>query len=291
MLAMLRRTSIYLALATGIALTGCSGENATDGGGGTDAADRSNDTGGQMDVQRPVDVVDTGHASDSGGSACAAAMLGMCNAISNEGCTGGQGCYLAGDGDGGVTGMCVPVGSVALGDPCNAANDCIQGLACLGEPGRCVKLCCGAGDNDTCRNGPGGARGAVCSIPITGLPIYACQQTTGCDWFAQDSPNGNNCEPADASGTTTCDTPVGPGVDGDPCGSSTGAVACALGYTCIQIASDGGTAMAACRQVCDPNATGTDAGSSEGGVPRTCPADRHCGRVNDRPNNYGVCVP
>jgi hypothetical protein len=292
MFAILRRSSMVFALTAGLALSACSGGGDTDVV-GTDASDRGTDMGITGDVVNPHDAGDTGVVTDTGMTGtCAAAMLGTCNAISNAGCMSGTGCYLANDGSGGVTGMCVSVGTVAVGEACSSANDCIQGLACLGEPGRCVKLCCGPGDNDTCRNGPGFQRGSVCSIPITGLPIYGCQATMNCDWFAQDCANGNNCEPTDATGTTTCTTIVGTGVDGDACGSSTGAVNCALGYTCITIASDAGTGGAACRQVCDPTVSGTDAGTpADGGVARTCPTDRHCGRVTDRPNNYGVCVP
>ena len=287
MTAFLRHSSIALAFAASLALVGCSGGTDTDAStdGGTDVVrDVSN-----MDVQRD-DVMGTDGGTDGGGGTCSTGMLGSCNPVTNAGCPTGQACYIVGDGDGGVTASCSTPGTAGAEMPCANADSCLQGFACLGDPGRCVKLCCAPGDNDTCRNGPGGIRGATCSVGIQNVPVFGCQATTNCDWFAQDCANGNNCEPTDATGTTTCTSPGGTGMDGAPCGSASGAVDCALGYACIQLNNDAGTGPA-CRKVCDPTATGTDAGTTDGGVSRTCDAPLHCGGVNNRPNNYGVCVP
>jgi hypothetical protein len=92
-------------------------------------------------------VSDAGRADvprDDGYPSVCGATLGACNWVTNEGCGAGLGCYRA-TVDGGVRQLCAAVGGGAWGARCTSANDCAQGFACLGEPGRCTLLCCGAG--------------------------------------------------------------------------------------------------------------------------------------------------
>lgn len=287
----LRRHSLLIALSMCLFIPGCPPPVDIDSG-GTDASDTRADINNMVDVPR----VDMGMGVDTPPTGtCPTAMLGPCNPVTSAGCMTSQGCYTVGEPDGGVTGMCATPGTGGNETPCNGGNDCLQGFACLGMgtgPNHCVKLCCGVGDNDTCRNGIGAIHGATCSVQITGLPFFGCQAATACDWFAQDCANGNSCMPTDTAGTTSCTTPVGTGTEGANCGSGTGAVACARGYLCIMSGSDAGPA-AVCAHLCDPSyVAGTDAGTTpDGGVSRACPTGLNCHPVNGTPPNYGVCAP
>jgi hypothetical protein len=289
MFALLRRPSIALMFTASLGLAGCPQPGAPDTG-FTDASDTVQDTHNVMDVQHDAPPTDV--PMDTSSATCSTAMLDNCNPVSNAGCMTGQACYFGGNGDGGVTSGCNTPGTITTGHACSTAEGCLPGLACLGTPGTCVKLCCGPSDNQTCRTGPGGMPGATCSIPINGVPFYGCLATQNCDWFAQDCTNGGNCQPVDSSGTTTCAT-AGTATDGAACGGSAGD--CARGFTCIQ-SGDAGAAV--CRQVCDPSfVTGSDAGPTpDGGVPHTCSTGFHCGQVGFPPSggtisNFGVCIP
>ncbi|MEI8254350.1 MAG: hypothetical protein WCJ30_01625, partial [Deltaproteobacteria bacterium] len=233
MAGLLRRPTFVLVALASFGLLGCPPPVENPDTTGTDASDIARDNGPGPDAADvihadapPADVTATG---------CATAMIGACNLVTNAGCAAGQMCVFSDNGDGGTTGACAPTGTGGTGAPCTSADSCLQGLACLGTPGLCTKLCCAMGDNDPCRTGPGGQRGATCSIPLSGLPLFACLATTNCDWFAQDCPSGGNCRPVDTAGTTTCEA-AGTGVDGTAC-SGAGAVACARGFACISLSS------------------------------------------------------
>lgn len=292
MLAMLRRPSILLVAFTSVGLMNCSQPVEMDSG--TDVTDAGvHDTGTNMDVQH-ADVPPTDTGTD-GGSATCGTGLGPCNPVTQTGCGTGMACIFGGDGDGGVTSICTSPGAGAPGATCNSADGCLQGFACLGNPGHCTKICCGPGDNETCRTGVGGVHGATCAIQIQDVNFYGCQATTTCDWFAQDCANAtDNCQPIDSTGTTTC-VAGGTGTDGASCGGGTGAVDCARGFICISAGPDAGSG-GVCRAICDPSDTTGDAGTTpDGGVSRLCPTGRHCGGLNFADGhslpNFGVCVP
>jgi hypothetical protein len=276
---MLRRTTTSLAFAL-FAITGCNG--------GTMTVDDTGPADGGMDIVMGDMGVDHGSMGDTAmpetgtdGGSCGAGFT--CNPITNAGCATGMACITANDGDGGTIAMCVTPGTGGQGAHCATADACMQGFACLGSPGTCMKLCCGAGDNATCRSGPGGVNGATCSIMITGSPFFACQAASNCDWFLQNCPMGGNCQPTDAAGNTTCTT-AGTGTQGAACMGP-----CAAGFTCIYDSAAMTTAH--CLQVCDPTLGATDdAGTTpDGGVSRRCPSGLTCGPVGMRPMNYGVC--
>ena len=169
------------------------------------------------------------------------------------------------------------------------ARACLGGVS--GGGSTCVKLCCGMGDNNSCRNGTGGMHGAVCAIQIQGLPFWGCLSVTVCDWFAKVCRAGQQCVPIDSMGSTTC-VPAGTGTAGAQCQGpgDAGFPNCAAGYTCIQSSTNASDGF--CRQVCDPTLGTGDAGTTpDGGVSRACPSGITCDGVTGEPNTYGVCVP
>ncbi len=149
-----------------------------------------------------------------------------------------------------LTTACGMPGAGGYGATCATPASCMQGFACLN--GTCAKLCCRVGDDSPCRTGPGGVAGASCQLRITGGDVMACLAPVRCDWFAQDCPGGANCQPL-AGGGTSC-VVSGTGTEGMPCGEGT-TTNCARGFACIASGTAG-----ACRQICNPEARGGDAG-------------------------------
>jgi hypothetical protein len=265
-----------------LALGACSG------GGGNDAGD----TRGPSDAGDVAMVTDIGpqDGPPEAGPACGSG-LGPCNPVTNTGCATGQACQTSVNMDQtALVTSCGRAGTGGYGASCMSEDDCMETFTCLGDRG-CMKLCCGLGDDETCRTGPGGRPGATCTAQIAtrnGGPsgLWFCTLPMRCDWFAQDCAGGANCLPVRADGTTECQA-AGTSTNGQPCGGSTG-MNCARGYICIAAMP-----TAVCRQICDPTlAAGADAGTTpDGGVSRACPSGYRCGGVNDRPRNFGVCVP
>ena len=223
---------------------------------------------------------------DSGYPSVCGMTLGTCNWVSNQGCDGGLGCYRASV-DGGVRQLCATPGGGGWGAMCTRANDCQPGFACLGEPGRCTLLCCGA-DHGRCGDvARGGREGALCVGAVLGTDSRYCIETEVCDPLAT-AGNGcpsdrPRCDVVSSSGTTACGTVRGtPGGDGAACCRSE---SCAPGFACIRDLSTTCADSApngVCRRFCAPS---TDAGS-------TCPAGQGCTlRFEDLPATLGACAP
>jgi hypothetical protein len=280
---MLRRSIAAFAFSA-LAIAACNGNQTMNEAGGSDASDVGPDIVDHVVINDAGDVpMDVPMES----STTCGSGYGPCNPVTNAGCPTGQACFVASDGDGGVTTVCSMPGTAGWGQHCASADGCMQGFACLGS--MCLRLCCGPGDNATCRSSPGGMNGALCNQPLAGVSFYGCQAVTNCDWFQQNCPGGGSCEPTDTAGDTACN-PAGTGRAGAQCAGSSTSVNCAPGYTCIL--DMGSMTNAHCRQVCDPTVGPTDdAGTTpDGGVSRRCPTGTMCNPVGMRPMNYGVCI-
>jgi hypothetical protein len=276
---MMHKSSLALLAVIALATAGCPapmpGPDAGDSGTTNDVRTNPNDGG--------TNPNDGGtNPNDSGGPVNCGSGMGPCNPVTNAGCQAGEACVRAMTSGGQVTTQCVTAGTAGFGGDCTQPTDCREGFVCL-STGKCHKLCCGAGDDSTCRDTAGGGLpNATCSIQISdqgggATGLFACQLPTRCDPFAQDCPTAtDNCQYTRADGTTQC-VPSGTATDGMTCNSTT---PCAQGFLCI-----GSGASGTCRKYCNPMAPG-DAGAA-----RTCPSGFQCGGVSQLPNNFGVCVP
>jgi hypothetical protein len=89
----------------------------------------------------------------------------MCTLVPNEGCGGGQGCYIAA-GDGTLS--CFSAGAGDEGMACEALNACRPGMGCLGSSGgsfRCTRFCRLSRGEADCGGG-----GRTC-MPVRGLAL------------------------------------------------------------------------------------------------------------------------
>lgn len=223
---------------------------------------------------------------DDGYPSVCGMTLGACNWVTNEGCSGANGCYRA-NVDGGVRQLCAAAGNGGWGAPCTTANACRQGFVCLGEPGRCTMLCCGA-DHARCGDpGAGGRVGALCVGAVLGTDTRYCLAVEPCDPLATGAngcPNDRpRCDVIAATGATAC-LPVRENAGGEdaPCCRSE---SCQPGYACIREvtrACSEATPTGACRRFCDP--------TRDGGA--VCPSGQGCGtRFEGLPPNIGACAP
>jgi hypothetical protein len=263
----------FLALGLGACSPGMGTVDAGDGGNTpTDGSHNQPDTGPQPD----------GGPSDGGGGPACGRGRGACNPVDNSGCTSGQACQVyANTEQTALVTMCGEAGSGGYGTMCTQDTECMETFTCLGN--RCVKLCCGAGDDETCRSGPGGRPGATCNGQIStmnggGSGLFFCSLPVRCDWFTQtDCAPNETCSPTRMDGTTEC-REAGTASEGMECGSAR----CEHGYVCI---STGADMPGYCRRICDPTGAATE------GDFRTCPTGFTCGRVNMLPTNFGICAP
>lgn len=162
-----------------------------------------------------------------------------CDLLAQD-CPADHGCY---PGAAGAT--CLPVGAGACGGPCQYANDCPPGTACVGAPGRCRALCvvdeaCGGGAR--CR--PLGGRDSVGFCPpVCHVTLQDCDAGWACVLVG----TREECAPAPADG----------GGEGAPCAAPD---ACAPGLVCqdpaapqclVPCTTDGAFACAAgaCRDI------------------------------------------
>jgi len=272
---------------SGFALAACGDPAPTDAGGDSGGVDVRTvmDTGGGTDaVDRPTS---DRPAADVRPMGCGEG-LGPCNPVTNTGCMMGEACAL-----GGGTTQCVAAGTGGWDSPCGMGMPaCREGFACLtndrGMTFRCVKLCCGATDNDRCRDTTMGGRvGGACSITIgdamgNPLSFMGCVQSANCDWRQQNCMVATqSCIPVDDRGNTACRA-SGPTAEGAVCG--TGMPECIRGHLCV--GPSGGPF--ACRRICDPTVT---AATDGGGMFAMCPTGFMCGGVNMLPMDFGICQP
>lgn len=268
---MLRSCATVLALS---ALAACSPPETP----GRDAGpDSSADTGVSQPDGSTTDtgvVTDTGVPSDGGGSMTCGSMYSPCDPVANTGCMAGEMCVIMNQTMRQST--CVPAGRAAFGAACMSAEDCQEGLGCIG--GKCARWCCGTGDNTTCRSMPGGRAGALCNINVNGTGLFACSLPDNCDLHQQNCMTATDaCVPVGTDGTTQCVTPVMGATAGGACSSLNG---CPRGHICIMAA---GAMTSTCRQICDPTMMATGSFAS-------CPMGQTCARINGLPANVGSCT-
>jgi hypothetical protein len=207
-----------------------------------------------------------------GGGEMCGSMFSPCNPVTNQGCPAGQACVLMNAAM--RRSACVPAGRGAFGAACMSAEECQEGLVCLGN--KCTRWCCGSGDNATCRSMPGGRPGAICNINVRDTGLFACSLPDNCDVHQQNCMNmTDSCVPVGADGTTQCITPNAMARPGGPCMFLND---CPRGHICV-----GPEGMTTCRPVCDPT------GMAMGTFSR-CAAPLTCGRVTGGPMNVGVCT-
>jgi hypothetical protein len=208
--------------------------------------------------------------TDGGGGACGSAYS-PCDPVTNTGCMAGMMCVIMDPMA--RRSACVAAGRGAFGAACMTANDCAEGLGCIGD--KCSRWCCGSGDNSTCRGMPGGRAGATCDINVTNTGLFACSLPDNCDVHRQNCPTaGDNCYPISMDGTTQCNAPRMGAMPGASCMFRND---CPVGHICV-----GTMMMSTCRRLCDP--TGMAMGTYA-----MCPAGMMCGRVGGLPTNVGVC--
>ena len=218
---MFRSTSLASLLA--LALVGCpSNPPRADAGGGTDAPVVLTDTPGSM-TDTPAIGSDT-----PSGRVCRVGAMG-CDVLAQD-CTPdmgtARGCYLAGDGAGGVTTQCAPSGVTSEGGACTNVNDCAEGLTC--QEGMCLRFCCMGATSDC----DVGYRCIPFADPAGGtepLVVGVCSPPASCTVIPNSGcPDGNACLP-DMDGTLGCYR-AGDAAEGETCG---GTVGCQPGLGCF----------------------------------------------------------
>ncbi|MFW6051482.1 MAG: hypothetical protein ACODAU_09925 [Myxococcota bacterium] len=192
-------------LAVGLGLAGCGGSDGSSGDAGVDA----------------------------GAPEPAVCPSGECNLVDQD-CGEGLGCYFAETGDGGdPSPVCAPTPDQdgAEGDPCMDANDCQEGLLCIGPTGMagtCRTVCCIGED--------GGCTGdESCLIPVAApgpgdTGVGACAVGDACDLLEQDCGEGEGCYPSVQPGVTVC-IAGGELQEGAPCDFAND---CAPGLACTE---------------------------------------------------------
>lgn len=188
--------------------------------------------------------------------------------------------------------LCVPDGSVGLGDACvvgaltaTGFDDCAAGGYCL--DGLCTEIC--AEDPDSCV----GAQLCLPSPNVFDGGIGLCR--SACDVLVQNCPNGLACYLSLTSGKSGCapalsELPSGPGKQADPCQRPN---ACAPGFGCTLENDVANPAWNICAKFCDPMNLG---GRTCGGEPDALP-DLSCvpingfyGTVAEVPTTIGFCI-
>lgn len=242
------------------------------------AGDTTTDAGLRRDV---VIAYDSGNFPAHCGN-----TLGACNLVTSAGCADHQGCFV-GRLDGGTIATCaVPSPSAQWGTPCETANGCAPGFACVGSPATCVKLCCADDDAHCADVSHGGRAGGVCAGILTGTDTRLCVQSTTCEPLllthngcGADRPR---CDVISPRGATTCAAIHGSGRgDGEACCANT---ECRVGYVCVgsdTSVCDSSTPNRQCRRACDPTQTTTT----------TCPQGQGCTvHFVDTPRSFGACA-
>lgn len=208
-------------------------------------------------------------ATDDGGvpSIC---PPGECD-LANQDCADpAEGCYFAEPADGGVAEpMCATAGDGALGSDCMAANDCEEGLLCIGPTGMmgtCRAVCC-IGSDEPCPTGQ------ECIVPVAApgpedTGVGACALPNECNLLAQDTCGaGEGCYPSVKPGITVC-IAGGTLAEGAPCEFAND---CVSGFAC----TDG-----ECTKLCDRSSD-----------PSGCAATQTCVELIGFPDSVGVCDP
>lgn len=173
--------------------------------------------------------------------------------------------------NGKATSQCMPSGSGGVGFWCQKDSDCGAGLACVGEPGRCLFYCCATyGTSIACD-----AKQYCSLLPLAEtksqrvpvwVPLDRCELLADLD----KCPTGSTCGVVSNCGPTTC-LPIGTGRDFDACDEET---FCDRGYACLGIGN-----ARQCRRVCKEK------------EPTTCKRGEQCvGSSSSLPSGFGICV-
>ncbi len=166
---------------------------------------------------------------------------------------------------GSVIASCAPAGTAADSAYCTSDDDCEPGLACVGDPGRCLPYCCGAtAGADPCGKARYCAALAVAARPNDRVPV--CAPLDNCPLLQDQDhcPTGSSCTVVRNDGATTC-VPIGSGQDFQAC-------PCDRGYVCL-----GPDGNRLCRKLCkvgDHTACGAG----------TCEA------LSTIPSGFGICT-
>jgi hypothetical protein len=166
-------------------------------------------------------------ASSSSGGVCAE---DPCKLVSPQcGCEAGEACSVDGSGQR----ACLPAGTAALGQACDASTGCAAGAACIGY-GPTLNSCSAFCDTDADCEPPGG----LCTISVGAIPgVTFCSancdlvSSTGCELA------GLSCQfgVRDATDPFTLCAPSGNGVQDTPCTETS---ECAPGFLCLQTQVD-----------------------------------------------------
>lgn len=244
------------------AKSGSTGSDSTDGSAASDGSDATDGTDG-TDGSEGTDGTD-----GSGGiPKCQfqPPLGAKCNPYPSceSGCPDGQMCSVSETAEGIKRIMCMPTGTVALGDACSHVDGpfCEEGL-CI--DGQCRSFCVDA----VCENG--GSCKPYNGVPgkptVCGAAQLACDPTT---------PTGDPCSAEkpcylNSDETTDCKVPKGAGVQGDPCADSY--ADCAAGFACVGT-KDGKV----CGQLCAKDACSQTCGEGMS--------------ANQLSSKYSVCTP
>jgi hypothetical protein len=217
-----------------------------DGGAGDDHCGTRRCDPDRADICTPV-------ATDAGGDAEASAdapKLLACRVI-REG--------------GDVVSSCAPAGEAADSAFCASDDDCKPGLACVGDPGRCLPYCCGTTTTEgACDKTRYCALLAVAARPADRVPV--CAPLDNCPLLQDQDhcPAESACTVVRNDGATTC-VPIGTGRDLQAC-------PCDRGYVCL-----GPDGNRLCRKLCR---IGDTAACGAG----TCQA------LSTMPTGFGICT-
>jgi hypothetical protein len=226
---------------------------------------------------------DTKPPTDGGAGDTAMCSMPPVNALCDQGPAAGEACSPACQkgcscGRCNVVGgqaACVPLGTVKLGEICNAnADNCAAGLTCLPEScgnglARCYRLCTSkaqCGDTActiTINSSSSGRTYTTCDVPT-----YACDPIAGGGCPAP----AFNCYLASAD-RTVCDCPSRPAAQSGLNAECSYYSQCAAGFVCISVT---GQAAPHCQFACD---------LSKGG----CPTGSHCAPMGSS-TKYGYCA-
>ena len=186
-------------------------------------------------VDSAVVDAETDGGLDSG-MALACPPPGVCNVITNAGCSGGTVCVL-----GLSAPMCGAGGTGGDNDPCDPLGaDCREGYFCTPISRVCRRFCCP-------EDPTGCPTGQQCITRLEGTGVSICTPSARCSPVEQTgcSIAGLACYFYRDDGTTVC-AQEGMGTIGSACMSVNG---CRSGLACVN-------ARVGCRRLCDPlNAT------------------------------------
>ncbi len=166
---------------------------------------------------------------------------------------------------GDIVSSCAPAGSATDSAYCASDDDCQPGLACVGDPGRCLPYCCDAtAGNDPCGKTRYCAQLALAARPTDRVPV--CAPLDNCPLLADQDhcPTGSACTVVRNDGATTC-VPIGTGRDLQPC-------PCDAGYVCL-----GPDGSRLCRKLCRIGDT-------------TACASGTCEALSTIPTGFGICT-